>query len=73
MNAAIVLDPFPLPYMDTILDDVAGYEMYSFLDGFSGYNQIRMAPKDQAKTAFITAWGVFVCTVMWLDAGEKRA
>lgn len=42
LNAATVLDPFPLPYMDSILDDVAKHEMYSFLDGFSGYNQIRM-------------------------------
>ena len=65
LNAATVPDPFPLPYMDSILDDVVGHEMYSFLDGFSGYNQIGMAPEDQAKTAFITAWGVFVCTVMW--------
>lgn len=54
-----------MPYMDSILDEVAGNEMYSFLDGFSGYNQIRMAPDDQAKTAFISAWGVFVCIVMW--------
>jgi len=54
LNAATtVSDPFPLPYMDSILDDVAGHEMYSFLDGFSGYNQIRMAVEDQAKTAFV--------------------
>ena len=65
LNAATIPDPFPLPYMDTMLDEVAGHEMYSFLDGFSGYNQIKMAPEDQAKTAFITAWGVFVCTIMW--------
>jgi hypothetical protein len=38
--------------------------MYSFLDGFSGYNQIRMAEEDQEKTAFVTEWGVFVAVVM---------
>jgi hypothetical protein len=43
---------------------VAGHEMYSFLDGFSGYNQIRMAEEDQEKTAFVTEWGVFVAVVM---------
>lgn len=48
LNAVTILDPFPLPYMDSILDEVAGHEIYSFLDGFSGYNQIRMAPKNQA-------------------------
>lgn len=37
LNVAIIADPFPLPFMDAILDDVAGHEMYSFLDGFLGY------------------------------------
>jgi hypothetical protein len=38
--------------------------MYSFFDGFSGSNQIRMAKEDQEKTAFVTEWGVFVEVVM---------
>jgi hypothetical protein len=38
--------------------------MYSFLDGFSGYNQIRMAKEDHEKTAFVTEWGIFVAVVM---------
>jgi hypothetical protein len=50
--------------MDSILDTVAGHELYSFLDGFSGYNQIRMAPEDQETTTFVTKWGVFVVVVM---------
>ena len=53
-----------MPFSDTLLDDVAGHEMYSFLDGFLGYNQITMAPEDQDKTAFIKEWGAFVYTVM---------
>ncbi|MCO5613451.1 hypothetical protein L7F22_067727 [Adiantum nelumboides] len=65
LNATTVLDPFLLPFLDSILDDVAGHEMHSFLDGFSGYNKIQMAQEDRAKTTFITAWGVFACTVMW--------
>ncbi|MCO5569594.1 hypothetical protein L7F22_023310 [Adiantum nelumboides] len=65
LNAATVPDPFLLPFLDSILDDVTRREMYSFLDGFSGYNQIQMALEDQAKTAFITARGVFACTIMW--------
>lgn len=64
LNAATISDPYPLPFTDTMLDAVAGHEMYSFLDGFSGYNQIKMAPEDEAKTAFITEWGAFVFTVM---------
>ena len=47
-----------------VLDVVAGHDMYSFLDGFSGYNQVRMHPDDQEKTAFVTNWGVYVAVVM---------
>jgi hypothetical protein len=64
LNAATITDAFLLPFTDGVLDTVAGHEMYSFLDGFSGYNQIRMAEEDQEKTAFVTEWGVFVAVVM---------
>ena len=49
---------------DSVLDTVVGHECYSFLDGFSCYNQIRMHPDDQEKTTFVTEWGVFVAEVM---------
>ena len=71
LNAATIPDPFPLPFTDSLLDEVAGKEMYTFLDGFSGYNQVKMAPEDRDKTAFITEWGVFVATVMMF--GLKNA
>ena len=57
-------DTFPLPFIDGILDIVARHDIYSFLDGFNGYNQIRMHPNDQEKTTFITEWGVFVVVIM---------
>ena len=57
LNAATVTDAFPLPFTDGVLDAKAGHEVYSFLVGFSGYNQIRMHPEDQEKTAFVTEWG----------------
>ena len=50
--------------MDGILDAVAGHEVYSFLDGFSGYNKIRIHPDDQEKRPFIMEWGVFVAVMM---------
>ena len=53
LNAATVTDAFPLPFIDGILDAVAGHGVYSFLDGFSGYNQVRMHPDDQEKTFFV--------------------
>ena len=64
LNAATVTDAFPLQFTDGVLDAVAGHEVYSFLDDFSGYNQIRMHPNDQEKSAFVTEWRVFVAVVM---------
>ena len=46
----------PLPFTDNVLDAVARHEMYNFLDGFNGYNQVRMHPDDQEKTTFVTDW-----------------
>ena len=57
-------DPFPLPFTNMMLDEVAGYEMYSFMDDYSGYNQLSIAPEDRAKTTFITEWGAFMYLVM---------
>ena len=47
LNAITITDAFPLSFTDSVLDAVAGHDMYSFLDGFSGYNQVRMHPDDQ--------------------------
>ena len=59
LNAATKKDYFPLPFTDIILDHVAGQECYSFLDGFSGYNQVFIRAEDQLKTTFTTEWGTF--------------
>ena len=48
-----------MPFIDQIIDACAGSEVFSFMDGFSGYNQIQLKPKDQHKTAFICPWGTF--------------
>ena len=40
LNAATIIDPFPMPFFDAVLDAIAGHEMYSFLNGFFGYSQI---------------------------------
>ena len=59
LNAATKKDYFPLPFTNIILDHVAGQECYSFLDGFSGYNQVFIWAEDQLKTTFTTEWGTF--------------
>nr|GEY17894.1 hypothetical protein [Tanacetum cinerariifolium] len=52
-------DHFPLPFMDQMLERLAGNEYYCFLDGFSGYFQILIDPKDQEKTTFTCPYGTF--------------
>jgi hypothetical protein len=59
INKACPKDNFPTPFVDQIVDDCAGSEIFSLMDGFSGYNQINIAPEDQHKTAFICPWGTF--------------
>ncbi len=54
LNATTKKDPYPLTFIDEMLNIVAGYEVYSFLDGYSGYHQIFIVPKDKYKTAFVT-------------------
>jgi hypothetical protein len=43
-NATTKKDPYPLPFIDEILNTVGGYEMYSFLDGYSRFHQIFITP-----------------------------
>nr|CAN66357.1 hypothetical protein VITISV_037956 [Vitis vinifera] len=57
-------DDFPLPHIDLLVDSTAGHSMLSFMDGFSGYNQILMAPEDMEKTTFIIEWGTYCYRVM---------
>ena len=56
LNKATQKDHFPLPFVNQILDEVAGHELYTFLDGYSGYNQVSIHPNDYHKTAFTTPW-----------------
>nr|XP_009407021.1 PREDICTED: uncharacterized protein LOC103989797 [Musa acuminata subsp. malaccensis] len=57
-------DCYPLPRIDQFVDATAGHARLSFMDAFSGYNQIRMAPEDQEDTAFLTDRGAYFYKVM---------
>ncbi|GJU01118.1 reverse transcriptase domain-containing protein [Tanacetum coccineum] len=59
LNEATRKDHFPLPFMDQMLERLAGNEFYCFLDGFSGYFQIPIDPHDQEKTTFTCPYGTF--------------
>nr|GEV81736.1 reverse transcriptase domain-containing protein [Tanacetum cinerariifolium] len=59
LNEATRNDHFPLPFMDQMLERLVGNQYYCFLDGFSGYFQIPIDPKDQEKTTFTCPYGTF--------------
>jgi hypothetical protein len=59
LNAATRKDHFPLPFIDQMVERLAGHEYYCFLDGYSGYNQIPVDPEDQEKTTFTCPFGTF--------------
>ncbi|GJS11623.1 DNA-directed DNA polymerase [Tanacetum coccineum] len=59
LNNATRKDHFPLPFIDQMLERLAGHEYYCFLDGFSRYFQIPIAPKDHEKTTFTCPYRTF--------------
>ena len=64
LNKACPKDSFPLPRIDQLVDSTAGHKLLTFMDTFSGYNQIKMDEEDQEKTAFITSQGLYCYKVM---------
>jgi hypothetical protein len=64
LNKHCLKDYFPLPRINQIIDSTVGCERLSFLDAYSGYNQIRLKVKDEDKTAFITPHGVYCYMTM---------
>jgi len=71
LNHASPKDNFSLPHIDTLVDNTTKFSLFSFMDGFSRYNQIKMAPEDMEKTTFIPLWGTFCYKVM--SFGLKNA
>ena len=64
VNLACPKDSFPLPQIDLIVDTITNHELLSFMDAFSGYNQITMDPDDQEKTSFFIRQGTYCYRVM---------
>ena len=59
LNEVTRKDHFPLPFIDQLLERVSGHPFYCFLDGYSGYFQIEIAPEDQEKTTFTCPFGTY--------------
>ena len=59
LNEVTRKDHFPLPFVDQLLERVSGHPFYCFLDGYSGYFQIEIAPEVQEKTTFTCPFGTY--------------
>ena len=64
LKPSLPKDSFPLPRIDQLVDSTAGHKLLTFMDAFSGYNQILMAEEDLEKTAFVTSQGLYCYRVM---------
>jgi hypothetical protein len=64
LNSQTKKNPFPLPFLDSILDIVVGHEIYSFMDRYSGYNQVKMVEEDKEKMSFNFEWGAYAYNVL---------
>jgi len=64
LNKATFKDHFPLPFIDQVLDSLAAKKFFSFLNGFSGYNQIKITLEDQDKTTFTCPWSTYAYNVL---------
>ena len=60
LNRASPKDDFLLPHIDVLVDNTVQHKVFSIMDGFSVYNQIKMAPEDMEKKTFVTWWGHFL-------------
>ena len=59
LNEVTRKDHFPLPFIDQLFERISGHPFYCFLDGYSGYFQIGIAPEDQEKTTFTCPFGTY--------------
>ena len=64
LNKACPKDSYPLSRIDQLVDATSGHELLTFMDAFSDYNQIMMAPEDKENTTFITNHGLYCYRVM---------
>jgi len=64
LNTATKKDHFPLPFIDQMVERLAGHEYYCSLDGYFGYNQVLVDPEDQEKITFTCPFGMFAYCCM---------
>jgi hypothetical protein len=70
LNFLTKQNPYPLAFIDEVLNSIVSKELYSFLNGFSGYNQVKIRVEDRENITFIIEWGAFVFMVMPFGLGN---
>ena len=60
LNRESPKDDFPLPHIDILVENTIQHTVFSLMDGFSGYNQIKMEPEDMEKITFVTHYAIWV-------------
>jgi hypothetical protein len=73
LNKHCPKDPFRLPWIDQVIDSMAGCNLLCFLDCYSGYHQIAIKEEDLEKTAFITPFGAYCYTTMLFGLKNANA
>jgi len=73
LNEPCVHNPFLTPFTGEVLENVSGYEAYSFMNGFSGYHQIKITLEARRKITFAMEWSCFQYTVMPFGLKNTRA
>ncbi len=64
LNAHTKKDPFPTSFWKFILYIIMGHEMYSLMENYNGYNQVKMVQEDKVKPTFILEWGAYAYNVL---------
>lgn len=72
LNKACLKDCFPLPNIDQLVDATTGHQLLSFMDVYSGYNQIKMYLPDQEHASFITNLGFYLYKVISFSLKNAR-
>ena len=73
LNKACLKDSFPLPRIDQLVDSTDRHKLLSFMDSFSGYNQILMDEENQEKTSFVTSKGLYCYKIMPFGLKNAKA
>ena len=73
LNMACPKDSYLLPWINILVDSTARHQLLSFMDTFSGYNQIKLNEANQEKTSFVTNQGLFCYKVMSFSLKDASA